>query len=47
VNGVSGGYATIGTVSPTGLYSAPASVPSPAGVTLIATETDDPTLSGA
>jgi len=46
VNGVSGGYATIGTVSPTGLYSAPASVPSPAGVTLIATETDDPTLSG-
>jgi len=34
-----GGYATIGTVSPTGLYSAHGKCPSPAGVTLIATET--------
>jgi len=47
VNGVSGGNATIGTVSPTGLYSAPGSVPLPAGVTLIATLTDDLTRSGA
>src|SRR5262249_15851018 len=33
VNGVGGGNATVGTISASGLYRAPASVPSPATVT--------------
>ena len=37
VNGISGGNATVGTISLTGLYAAPASLPSPATVTVRAT----------
>lgn len=36
VNGVTGGNATVGTVSTTGLYSAPAAVPDPATITITA-----------
>ena len=43
VNGISGGNATIGTISASGLYRAPGSVPSPSGVTVIATSVADPT----
>lgn len=46
VNGVDGGNATIGTVSNTGLYTAPASVPSPATVTVTAVSLADNTKSG-
>jgi len=38
VNAVAGGNSTVGTISPTGLYTAPASIPSPATVTVTATE---------
>ena len=41
VNGVSGGSATVGTVSAAGLYTAPASVPSPATVTVTASSAAD------
>src|SRR5579871_971679 len=34
VNGVTGGNATVGTISATGLYTAPAAVPNPASVTI-------------
>ncbi|MEO8132050.1 MAG: DUF1800 family protein, partial [Bryobacteraceae bacterium] len=37
VNGVAGGNATVGTISLTGLYTAPATAPSPASVTIRAT----------
>ncbi len=37
VNTVTGGNASVGTISATGLYTAPASVPNPAGVTIRAT----------
>src|SRR5512135_2690334 len=37
VNGVAGGDATHGTIDPTGVYTAPAAVPSPATVTVTAT----------
>ena len=37
VNGISGGNTTVGTISATGLYSAPLNVPSPASVTVRAT----------
>ena len=43
VNGVAGGNATTGTISASGLYSAPAGVPSPATVTITATSGADPT----
>lgn len=36
VNGVAGGNATFGTISATGLYTAPAALPSPASVTVTA-----------
>ncbi len=36
VNGVAGGNATVGTISSTGLYTAPAVIPSPASVTITA-----------
>lgn len=44
-NGIVGGNATIGTISATGLYTAPAAVPSPPTLTVRATNTDDPSLS--
>src|SRR6266478_3577809 len=36
VNGVAGGNSTVGTISSTGLYTAPASFPSPNSVTIMA-----------
>ena len=47
VNGVSGGNATLGTISAAGLYTAPATVPTPATVTVKAVSTADPTRSGS
>ncbi|MFN0101673.1 MAG: hypothetical protein ACKV2U_06225 [Bryobacteraceae bacterium] len=43
VNGVTGGNSTFGTISGAGLYRAPASVPSPADVTVTAVSAADPT----
>lgn len=43
VNGIAGGNATIGTISASGLYRAPNSVPSPAVVTVSATAAADQT----
>jgi hypothetical protein len=45
VNGVSGGNATIGTITSSGLYTAPAAVPSPATVSVIAVSAADPSKS--
>lgn len=45
VNGVAGGTATVGTISSSGLYTAPAQVPSPAQVSVNATSMADPTKS--
>lgn len=42
VNGVVGGNATVGTISPAGLYTAPADLPTPASVTVIATSQAQP-----
>jgi hypothetical protein len=42
VNGILGGNDTVGTVSATGFYLAPAAVPSPAGVTVTALSAADP-----
>ena len=47
VNGIAGGNATIGTISSTGAYKAPSSVPNPATVTVSATSVADPTKSAA
>lgn len=47
VNGVPGGNASIGTVSSTGLYTAPAVVPSPNAVTVKITSVADPTKTAA
>lgn len=47
VNGVSGGDATNGTISASGLYTAPAAVPSPATVTVTAVSQSDNTKSGS
>ncbi len=44
VNGGVGGNATVGTISATGLYTAPAVIPSPQTLTVTATNTDDPAL---
>jgi hypothetical protein len=46
VGGVSGGNATLGTISTAGLYTAPAAVPSPAQVTITAVAAADATKSG-
>lgn len=43
VNGVTGGNATVGTISVGGLYTAPASVPTPATVTVTAVSNQDNT----
>jgi uncharacterized repeat protein (TIGR03803 family) len=47
VNGLTGGNSTVGTISSTGLYTAPATVPSPAAVTVTATSQADSTKSGS
>ena len=46
VNGVTGGNATVGTISTTGLYLAPNSVPSPSKVQVKATSVGTPSASG-
>ena len=46
VNGVVGGNATLGTVSTSGLYTAPASLPNPTAVKVTATSVADTTQSG-
>jgi serine protease len=45
VNGVTGGNATVGTVSSSGLYAAPATVPSPSTVTVSAISNADNAIS--
>ncbi|MFZ3265841.1 MAG: hypothetical protein WA172_17675 [Terriglobales bacterium] len=47
VNGVASGNSTIGTISTTGLFQAPAAVPSPATVTITAVSQVDNTTSGS
>jgi len=47
VNGVTGGSAATGTITAAGLYTAPATVPSPAAVTIRATSAADMTVSGS
>jgi len=47
VNGVSGGNPSVGTISNTGLYTAPQIMPSPATLTVTATSVVDPSKSGA
>ncbi|MBS1828039.1 MAG: hypothetical protein JST93_22205, partial [Acidobacteria bacterium] len=47
VNGVAGGNAAVGTISATGLYRAPSSVPNPSTVTVSAVSTIDPTKSAS
>lgn len=47
VNGIPGGDETTGTISTTGLYRAPASLPNPNPVTLVATSNADPTKSAS
>jgi hypothetical protein len=45
VDGIVGGNATVGTISATGSYTAPTSVPSPSIVTVTAVSNQDPTSS--
>jgi hypothetical protein len=47
VNGVTGGNATVGTISSSGLYAAPATVPSTTTVTVAAVSQADPTKSAS
>ncbi len=47
VSGVTGGNATVGTISSSGLYTAPAVVPNPAIVTVAAVSQADPTKSAS
>jgi hypothetical protein len=47
VNGGISGSATLGTISATGLYTAPGSLPSPPGVTITAISAADATASGS
>ena len=47
VNNMAGGNATLGTISASGLYTAPGVVPSPAQVTVTATSQADPTKSAS
>ena len=46
VNGIAGGNSTVGTISTTGLFTAPTAVPSPATVTITAVSQVDNTTSG-
>ena len=47
VNGVPGGNSTVGTISASGVYRAPSSVPSPSTVTVEAVSNADPTKSAS
>jgi parallel beta-helix repeat protein len=47
VNGISGGNATVGTISSAGLYTAPNDLPNPASVTIQATSQADSSKSGS
>jgi uncharacterized membrane protein YgcG len=47
VNGITGGNASVGTVSTSGVYTAPANVPSPATVTVTAVSAANPAVSAA
>lgn len=47
VNGIAGGNLSLGTISSTGVYTAPADLPSPATVQITATSHADPTKSAA
>jgi hypothetical protein len=47
VNGIAGGSATVGTISPSGLYAAPMTLPSPASVTVTAVSAADSSASGS
>src|SRR5579884_2305055 len=47
VNGVTGGNSSVGTISATGLYTAPTVIPNPASVTITAVLTDMSTVSGS
>jgi uncharacterized repeat protein (TIGR03803 family) len=47
VNGVTGGNATVGTISTSGLYTAPSSIPNPATVTITATSQVDQNASAS
>jgi hypothetical protein len=47
VNGIIGGNSAIGTISASGLYASPTSIPNPLTVTIVATSTADPTKSAA
>ena len=47
VNGVQSGNSTVGTISTTGLFQAPAAIPSPATVTIAAISQADSTTSGS
>src|ERR1700675_3566673 len=47
VNGTVGGNSTLGTISSTGLYTAPSSVPSPSSVTVTAQSVADPSKSAS
>jgi hypothetical protein len=47
VNGLVGGNATVGTITSAGVYSAPASVPAPATVTITAVSATDPSAKGS
>jgi hypothetical protein len=44
VNGIAGGNSTVGTIDSNGLYRAPAAVPSPATVNVVAVSYDEPAL---
>ena len=47
VNGVTGGNSTVGTITDQGLYTAPATVPTPANVTVSAASQVDPNAAGS
>ncbi len=47
VNGVAGGNATVGTITPSGVYTAPATAPMPATVTVTAVAVEDPSRSAS
>ena len=46
VNGTTGGNATVGRISTTGVYTAPAALPTPNSVSIEATSSSNPSLSG-
>ncbi len=47
INGIAGGNSTVGTISSSGLYTAPTSVPNPAAVTVTAIAQADPSASAS